>query len=471
MIFDRELGLPASGTSRRATRRDFIQTCDTQVLFEAAGPGCVRHWWLTYTPSPDEASRDRAHDLIIRFFYDGSDIPAVEVSLAQYFCLLLNQDSYPVRSAPIVVLPKNACNSYLPIPFESLRMEIENQSPTETCIWFMADWQAYPESIDLTPFRLQVTARHARPAETAGSYLMADFSGSGFVAGMTMGIRVKDETDAWFHTGGDLWLLDGETAPNPMRGIGGEDVFGMSFGVWNEQAPWIGTPHIGQTSGAGHLGYECVNYRFFGPDPVWFDTSAVVRFGSKGNDTESVVYAYLDSKPLPSIQSPESWQLAGPFQCRSESEFRRTEWGAQPVDTWPDTWSPDFGQYVTERGAMPIPIPVQADTEHGWCDLSRHFRGRQKTNHGTQPTQVSAYAAGTVSMSESRRYRILVGFDDWMQLTVNGEEVFEGRHETGFSETVIACDLPEGDSQFVVKLSNDDNFQWRLWAFSFRIEE
>lgn len=33
------------------------------------------------------------------------------------------------------------------------------------------------------------------------------------MAGMAQAIEVQDDGDAWYHTGGDTFLLDGETAP------------------------------------------------------------------------------------------------------------------------------------------------------------------------------------------------------------------------------------------------------------------
>ena len=171
--------------------------------------------------------------------------------------------------------------------------------------------------------------------------------------------------------GNGVEMLDGETDPHPMRGIGGEDIFNMSFGVWEAQAPWVGTPHLKEPvkGAAGRAGYECVNYRFFGPDPIWFNTSSVVRFGSKANDIETVIYAYVHAQPAPSLLTPDTWLLAGPVRCNNESAFARREWAEEPIHLWPETWTPGFGQYVTDQGHAAFGIPIQADSEHGWWIL------------------------------------------------------------------------------------------------------
>ena len=472
MLFHTELGLPARGVSQRVTQRKTVAPDETLTLFDEAGPGCVLHWWLTYTPGGESAARDRAHDLYLRIFYDGEETPAVEVTLAQFFGILLDRDVYAIHSAAITVLPKNACNCYLPLPFGAMRMELVNRNDAQTCIWFMADWQAYPDYDELTPLRLRVIPRAEYPAHPAGSYLMADITGQGFVAGMTKAVRVKDDTDHWFHSGGDLWLLDGETAPRPMRGIGGEDIFNMSFGVWDAQAPWVGTPYLTQDDdrSSRHPGYECMNYRFFGPDPIWFDTSAVVRFGSKANDIETVVYAYVESRQAPSILTPDTWTLAGPFSCGGEDDFSRREWAEDPIGAWPKDWTPGFGQYVSDHRTAAFPMPVRAESEHTWCDFARHFRGCRITNHGTQPLDVSAYAVAMLRIDTPGPYRIHIGFDDWMTLWVDGNEIYSGRHDAGFREDTVTRSLPAGEVELRIKLSNQDNFQWRLWAFSLRID-
>jgi hypothetical protein len=57
-LFTRELNLPVRGLTQRVTRREFIAPGDTFAFFDETGPGCIRHWWLTYTPIRDPDVRD-----------------------------------------------------------------------------------------------------------------------------------------------------------------------------------------------------------------------------------------------------------------------------------------------------------------------------------------------------------------------------------------------------------------------------
>ena len=263
-LFHAELELPIRGKSQRVTRRPNVAPGETAVLFDEEGPGCIYHWWLTYGYKREGDTRDPIHDLQLRLYCDGEDDPIVDLPIARFFAILFEHDIYPIDSAAIKILPKNALNCYLPIPFKSLRLEITNNSDRAIPLWFMADWASY-DNTELTSLRLHVTHRGEYPAQSLGSMLMADYSGSGFIAGMVKGVVVRDRADSWYHTGGDLWLLDGESDPHALRGIGGEDIFNMSFGIWKAQTDWVGAPHIHRNTGhtAGGSGYEGVMYRFF----------------------------------------------------------------------------------------------------------------------------------------------------------------------------------------------------------------
>jgi len=477
-LFSDQLALPKGGKSQRVTLRPELPSGSTLVLFDQEGPGCILHWWLTCKQdSNDQPGRRRTSDLRLRFYYDGDTQPAVDLTLAQFFSVLLGRDAYPIDNAAIKVLPRNAFNCYFPIPFRKLRIELENTGTQLQIIWFMADWRLYSAKTKLTPLRFHAVYQEQSPAQQYGSLLMADFTGEGFIAGMTQAITVRDDSDSWYHTGGDTIYLDGETAPHAIRGIGGEDVFNMSFGIWPVQSSWVGAPVTERTNKDSTLGsgYNGVMYRIFGPDPILFQTSAIARFGTKANDTESVIYAYLEPRPAPTVKTSVAWSLAGPFACNTTEDFARHEWPEDAPDTWPKEHKADFGPYIsnykaTASQAAVFPVPITLRSEHTWCDFVRAYRGRRSTNVGAQPVAASAYALGSVTLPTAGDYNLSVGFDDWITVWVNGEKVFNGRHEKGFASASTKLRLSTGRNRVLVKLANFDNQQWRLWAFTLRFD-
>ena len=90
VIFKQELGLPVKGTSQRVTQRPVIKPNETFVFFDQAGPGCLLHWWLTCNRGKNpETGKDWAHQLRLRFFYDGAEKPSINMTLAKFFMIMM----------------------------------------------------------------------------------------------------------------------------------------------------------------------------------------------------------------------------------------------------------------------------------------------------------------------------------------------------------------------------------------------
>lgn len=70
-----------------------------------------------------------------------------------------------------------------------------------------------------------------------------------------------------------------------------------------------------------------------------------------------------------------------------------------------------------------------------------------------------------LTLPEAGGYTLAIGYDDWIRVWVNGEEIYVGQHNNGFAIDHIPCNLPSGPSEIRIKLSNFDNAQWRLWTF------
>ncbi|MGD8237857.1 MAG: DUF2961 domain-containing protein [Armatimonadota bacterium] len=457
--------LPREFDSHRVTTRPRVAPGQSIVILDADAPGCVRHFWITLTQRDESMGKH----MLLRIRADGAATPQVEMSLDHFFGVMLGHLPYRIESAPLKVLPKNGYNCYLPIPFaRSCKMELTNQSDRTVTLWSMVNWHHYGNASRLTPYRLHATFAEETPAERLGSFLMADVGGRGFVAGFVKAIRHIDLRDAWYHTGGDLWLIDGETNPHAMRGIGVEDVFGYSFGMYESCSEWTGTPLLRHREGDDPT--EVVGYRFLGPDPVAFDSSIIVRFGSRANDTQSVVYYYLDEdSSAPPIDSAATWQIVGPFECNSTEDFDQPEFPERAPDQWPERWEAAFGQYKPPAGPVAYG-PITAETERSWLDFTRYLRPPARTNAGTQPVNTSAYARTVIDAPRRRRVRLLVGFDDWLKVWLNGQEVASLQHDAGLDVASIPVTLKAGENDVLVKLSNFDNQEWRLWALSLRVE-
>ena len=61
-------------------------------------------------------------------------------------------------------------------------------------------------------------------------------------------------------------------------------------------------------------------------------------------------------------------------------------------------------------------------------------------------------------------------FDDEAAIWVNDRQAFRGNHVQGFEAVRFPVRLRKGRNRILVKLSNQDNDNWRFWGFSWRLE-
>ena len=444
--------LPIEFRAQRANEHMALAKGESMELFRAAGPGCVKHIWLV--PFPTEANG------ILRIYADDAKEPQVNMGLQQFFGVLLGQKPYRVDSAAFVHLPMTTgpvqgagYNCYLPIPFsKSCRITLEASTAFAGAV--MADWQQYPEGTEMTPYRLHAVYRAETPARHRGSFLMADISGRGFVAGVFKGIRQRDFSDMIYHTGGQAWLIDGETGPHVIRGYNEEDDFGFFWGYQPVMTRWIGCPYHRYS---GRENQDGVIYRFFGPDPVPFRSSLVLRCGSRADDTETIVYYYrvLDSQ-APTVRSPGQWQVTGPFPCPNYEAFQRSEF----PESHPGPW----------QGPLKGMAVHVAQAEHTWIDFWPFYR-----NGGAPEALVnhSAYARTTIESDQDRPVQLRFGFDDWLSVWLNGEKLASIRHDEDFKVAAIPATLWKGPNELLIKSNNVKRYKGKNsnWTLSCTVND
>ncbi len=260
--------LPAQFKAQRNTTTFNLAPSQSLDLFNAQGPGCVRHLWLK--PDPKTASP------VLRIYADDAATPRVAMSMQKFFGVLLGLDPYRLDSAPFEHLTNSlgaGYNCYLPMPFRtSCRITIEatNGPIAGAC---MVDWQQYAAETNVSPYRLHAAYSEAKPAQAKGTYTLANIAGRGFLAGITRGIRQRDSSDLIYHTGGERWYIDNGTADaHEIDGTNLEDDYGFVWGFQQVMTPWIGVPYYRFGSNYDQDG---VVYRFFGTDPVRFGSLPV----------------------------------------------------------------------------------------------------------------------------------------------------------------------------------------------------
>ena len=437
---------------------------ETKEVFRAEGPGCIRHIWIVPNLVSDtrftgDYIDNSNSNSIIKIYVDGESRPIVNMDLKRLCGVLLDQSPYRVDNAGFAVLPRkmgsvhgDCFNIYLPIPFAT-SCRITMEPLMDQVIRITTDWQEFPEGSDITPYRLHAVYRSEYPASHHSSFLMADLTGKGFVAGIVKGIRQREHTDMIYHTGGQVWMIDGETDPHVMRGINEEDDFGFGWGYHEVMTRWIGCPYHRYATRTDQDG---VIYRFFGMNSVTFDSSLLLRCGSRADDTETVVYYYrVPESQAPPVTSPETWEIAGAFGCKDHEEFLRQEIPEQIAAPW-------IGQFKEDEVDFSV---HSAKSEHTWIDLSTYCRT------GSQgQLERSGYARTTIESEEERSVQIRFAFDDWFSVWLNGENLGTFRHDHGLASISVSARLKKGENKLMVKLSNFENITHGCWAMSCALE-
>ena len=486
--------LNAGATSHRVSALPTLRQGEWQTLLDVDGPGMITHLWFTFPPSDKMLGRRN----LLRIFWDDEPDPSVETPLADFFGVPFGFSGaeFQLDSRYLLVAPQNGFNCYFQMPFaRRARVEIfPEQLESGGGFYFQADYLKFPDQLPVAyrDLRFHAQFRFEHPCENYGrNYLFLDALGSGALIGATFGIKINHpQPDAWFHGGGDSIFIDGEADPGVLHGIGAEDFFGHSWGVREFQSPVIGTPYR-EVDEDGRV-QRVALYRFFDDDPIFFHTSIRAVLGALGNNYSSVAYWYqrephrrffqtppadqrMPDAPAPCgvfdlepLASPE-WRLLTPFKIDERHPFEYTR-SFEQQETGDE-------KYVYQAAGDPA-FPGGNQLAVRWRPQKAHHNfvdfntvARPALTRICLQASVGGYALRYVESESDKDVLIHVAFDDEMAVRINEQEVFHTNHAHGFAQATFKAHFRRGRNRILVKLSNYDNTTWKLWAFSFRIEE
>jgi len=236
------------------------------ALADLDGPGEVRHLWFTI------ASRDRRYPrtLVLRAFYDGSDVPSIETPIGDFFAAG-NGMRANVSSIPIEVSSYGrALNCYWRMPFRRrCVIEAHNQGPERMTVYFQCDWlklRSLPE--DTLYFHARY--RQEYPPGAFEPYAIFEGRGEGQYVGTVLSF--ENLVGSWFGEADDRFYVDGEETPS-IVGTGTEDYFNDAWNLRLTSNLRVGTT-ICETKGDER---RLTCYRWHIDDPVPFHRSLKVE--------------------------------------------------------------------------------------------------------------------------------------------------------------------------------------------------
>lgn len=509
--FDHLLQLPAQAVPDRAEIVRSVARHTRQSVITLDGPGCIRHIALVTRDTRRNFSASR--DMILRIYFDGVETPYVEAPFGDFFGVMHGEGWYPINTHLLSVMPWGGLNCYFPMPFASqARIEFE-AGPEDGHIYLQVDWHRYPDQQLETPQRFCARWRRECPTASYGEqYLLLDTVGAGQLAGFVYGVRLFDNEDRWSHGGAENLYLDGQgTHPAFIRGVGGEDTFGVGYGG-NQTVPLThhhaAMPYyVHEDIGEARPAPRVVGYRFYESDTLPFRESLQFRFGCMVNDVCSTVYWYQDRPVCSFFRMPEwdhirhldrhlpqpgfprgtydepllsdgSWWLCGPFAYDDgkamaavlppEAEFDVTasyDGGHRTggaAGGWPSGWlSTGSRQRGRDRARW-----VRREAQHGFVDFNHVF---QPVARGVGVSEAGvAYARCVLTAPAELTATLRLTFDDALALRVNDKPWRMLGAHAAFRTVVLPVTLRRGANVILLKQSNTIGFNHGGWVFNFQ---
>jgi hypothetical protein len=473
------LDLPAEAVSSQVMQAFKMAPNETRVGASFDGPGCIRQMWIVQGGHPTLGKNPplRNRKVIIRIFFDGAQEPHVEAPLGDFFGMMHGLDYYPVNTPLVSTKEANGYNCFFEMPFaKGARIEFSN-GPNETAIHLMVAWQRFPDQEMKEKRRFCAQWRREMPTERYGeNYLILDAVGKGQLIGFFYGVRLLDNTDRWSHGGAENIFIDGlGRRPSYIRGLGGEDTFGTSYGGvlhTPETHLYSGIPYykaedVGEARSANRL----VGYRFYLPDPIRFNVSIRFEFGCMSNDICSMVYWYQEGEPRRFANCPD-WALMEPGVELRRGKMDRVlpadgTWAVGPLADNKDNAA--VKQALQVKGGGP-PVDrtswTMTDARHGFVNFNRVHRP-QVFGVGTHHVGKALEAVSFLQAEAEMTAQVRLGWDDHLVLRVNDGAALDLGNQSDFREKVVAVRLKKGRNEISVVLSNERGNNNGGWAFSF----
>ena len=184
----------------------------------------IRHIWLT--PTGDWRSQ------ILRIYWDGSDVPAVECPLGDFIACGWGQYAQ-VSSLAVCVNPGSAFNSYWEMPFrKGARFTLENRGAQRITIYDQITYTVQPVEEDAGYFHAQFC--RVNPLPYKQNYTILDgICGRRQYVGTYMAWGVNNT--GWWGEGEIKFYMDGDREYPTICGTGTEDYFCGSYNFENPQ--------------------------------------------------------------------------------------------------------------------------------------------------------------------------------------------------------------------------------------------
>ena len=254
-----------------------VKPGETVTLYESALPGAISATALNIAIPANEFDKQTALvDWEIAMYWDGSDSPAVCMSVADFYGVPYGKNEFD--SAGYGVAADGTVYSTWYMPFNAAKITLTNRSEKERSVTavFATETLTDAEANDLTRFHANWQRAYARTDDRAPDAQMLYVEGKGRYVGTSL--HVYQLIDGiWWGEGDAKIFIDGEKFPTWFD-TGSEDYFCYAWcGSMLFNYPYCGQPQndgypsTGDKQVQGHG--DKVNYRLHITDNICFSTS------------------------------------------------------------------------------------------------------------------------------------------------------------------------------------------------------
>lgn len=254
---------------RKGAPKKMLQAGECVVLADLAGPGTLRHFWMTVPPMAPELMRA----IRLEVFYDDATEPSISVPALDFFGIPLGRP-HAFSSYLASVQEGRGFNAYYPMPFEKkVRVELTNEGPYSLSLYYQIDYTLEKAGHE-EPSYLHVAYRRENPTVKRQDFVILDgLKGPGRFLGCVVGIRVlQDNVFSWYGEGEVKMFIDGDDAFPTICGTGLEDYVGTAWGMGVHATPFQGVPFdISDPEAPRQMPDFTSFYRWHVLDPVIFN--------------------------------------------------------------------------------------------------------------------------------------------------------------------------------------------------------
>ncbi len=305
---------------------------ETATLCDIEGPGCLTHLWMTFAQPeapgtlPWLRGVNRWRDLILRFYWEDTDVPAVECPAGDFFACGWGR-YVPVVSETVCVNPGKAFNCYWRMPFlRRCRITLENRWKMPATLFYQFDYTLRELPAEVLYFHAQF--RRSNPTAYKKPHLIVETQGRGQYAGTYM--CWGSNNVGWWGEGEVKFYIDADKDFPTICTTGTEDYFCGAYNFENTAkaryetycTPYAGLPQVIQPDGLYQSQTRFGMYRWHIADPICFKERLKVdvqalgwggdgRFKPLQDDLATTAFWYqtLPSPTFPPLPPPAEMEV------------------------------------------------------------------------------------------------------------------------------------------------------------------